>query len=221
MLNEMLHWKYRVNGPIAFKGGGGGGGGGYVDAETPRRQQAIQYINDLFGGRETRRPAYEQHAQNVRAFHNQALEEDYTTANRELRDALARQGLTGGSADIDQSALIARKKGEGAIEAGRRADVAAADLEAADESVKQGLVNQINAGLDASSAGNALYAGMQGARERAASADVTNRLNNFFRNIGAIYETQQVPGIVAAGRQQQQQQLASFLNPQSRYSGST
>lgn len=217
MLNELLHWKHRVNGPIAFKGGGGGGG--YVDTETPRRQSAIAYINSLFGEREARRPAYEQHAGNVRAFHTQAVDEDYTTANRELRDALARQGLTGGSADVDQSALIARKKGEGYLEAGRRADTAAADLEAADESVKQGLINQINAGLDQGAAGNALYSGMQAARERAATADVTNRLNNFFRNIGAIYETQQVPGMVAAGRQQQQQQLSQFLNPQSAYKG--
>ncbi|MCC7144239.1 MAG: hypothetical protein IT349_19260 [Candidatus Eisenbacteria bacterium] len=217
MTNDLLYWKYRVLGPVYEKGGGGGGG--YVDTETPRRQAAISYINELFGGRETRRPAYEQHAGNVRQFHQQAIDEDYTIAQRELRDALARQGLSGGSADIDQSALVGRKKSEGYLEAGRKADAAAADLEAADEQTKQGLINQINAGLDQASAGNALYSGMQATRERAASADLTNRINNFFRNIGAIYETQQVPGMVAAGKSAQQQQLSQFLNPTSGYKG--
>lgn len=217
MISELLHWKWRVNGPVAFKGGGGGGW--YVDWETPRRQQAIQYINDIFGSRDTRRPAYESHAGNVRAFNQNAIDEDYTTARRDLVDALARQGLTAGSADVDQSGLLTRKKGEAYVEAGRKADTAAADLEAADESTKQSVINQINACMDAQSAGNTLYSGLQAARERAASADLTNRINNFFRNIGAIYETQQIPGIVSAGRSAQHAQLSQFLNPTGSYTG--
>jgi hypothetical protein len=196
------------------------GGKKYKDYETPRRQAAIAYINQLFGGRETRRPAYEQHAENVRQYHQQSIGEDYATAQRDLRDALARQGLTAGSADIDQAALLGRERDKGLLEAGRRADTAASDLEMADEATKQNLIAQINAGLDASSAGNALYAGMQATRERAASADLTNRINNFFRNIGAIYETQQVPGLVEAGRNRQADELARYLNQSKSYRGS-
>lgn len=217
MINELLHWKWRVDGPVAFKGGGGGGG--YVDYETPRRQAAVAHINQMFGSRDTRRPAYEAHAGNVRAFHQNAINEDAVTAERELRDALARQSLTTGAVDIDQHGLLERKKAEGYVEAGRKADVAASDLEAADEATKQGLVNQVNAGMDQESAGQNLLQGIEGNRQRAASADITARINNFFRNIGAIYETQQVPGLVAAGRAGQQQTLASYINPPGRYSG--
>jgi hypothetical protein len=218
MTNDLLYWKYRVMGPVYRKGGGGGGAP--TDYETPRRHAAIAYINGLFGGRETRRPAYETHAGNVRQFHQTNINEDFTTAEREMRDALARQSLTGGSADIDQNALLERKKQEGFIEVGRRADAAASDLEMADEQTKQGLINQINSGLDAGSAGNSLYAGMTAARERASANDVSTRLNNFFRNIGAIYENQQLPGVIASGGVgRTQTNLADYTNQNAPYTG--
>ena len=273
---KMIQWFISVLAwPILYMGGGGGGGAA-PDTETPRRRQAIETVNRLFGigspdiakdayytettvpdsnpeaegfhggttqrvfneaayNDEIRKAAlergdraaarelgYTEHAGNVEALQRTQVDEDYTDAERALKMALARRGLSGSSVQSDQGSLLDRKKQEAYVSAGQAGQRAAEGLRAGDERSRLSLIDQINAGLDADSASQSLLSNLDANRRSAASTDLAGRINNFFQGIGAIYENQALPGAIASERAKRQQgtNLASYLDPTRGYQGS-
>lgn len=110
-------------------------------------------------------------------------------ANRQTRFALARNGTSGGSADVDSNRLLSEQYQEGVIEADRRAQAAAAGIQSADEAARQNLVALATSGANVSNAA-----------QRAASAFSTNianarqdatqsGLNDLFSQFANIYKT--------------------------------
>lgn len=129
------------------------------------------------------------------------LDQDREASSRELKFALARSGLFGGSTDVDQHALEQRAYDRGILDTGTMADTGVADLRSQDEQSRLGLLSQVNAGVDA---GSALSSARDQLSINAARADAAARGNtiaNLFNNIGLLYDRQnQGAGVLDARR---------------------
>ncbi len=178
------------------------------EQERQRRiQEAIDRINQLFAD-----PARQQEYEAVRRAAAQRLQQQLDrqreAAQRSVRFALARQGLLGGSADVDAGSLIGRDYERALLEAQARASETASGLESADQATKQRLISLAQSGLDADTAIQQALAQHQ-ADVAAAQADAqTAQLGDVFSSLGNAYRTWEeiqgmrqarVPG-VAAGR---------------------
>lgn len=76
----------------------------------------------------------------------------YGDAEKANRFGLARNGLMGGSADVDSNARLQEMTNEGLVKAGGIADNAASALRTADESARQSLISMAQSGIDTGTA---------------------------------------------------------------------
>lgn len=129
------------------------------------------------------------------------LDQDREASSRELKFALARSGLFGGSTDVDQHALEQRAYDRGILDTGTMADTGVADLRSQDEQSRLGLLSQVNAGVDAGSALSSARDQLSINAQRADAAARGNTIANLFNNIGLLYDRQnQGAGVLDARR---------------------
>lgn len=134
------------------KGGGGGNQAWEIERDRQRRAaKAIAAINGVFDA-SGRQNLYQNHRNAVYDLNTKEVERQAEQMERANRFALARNGLLGGSADVDSNAEINRRTNEGLSKAGGIADAAMADLQNADENARNNLVSMANAGTDATTA---------------------------------------------------------------------
>ena len=160
-------------------------------AETERQQQvtaATSAIERAFGGRSGQ---IEDFASALRGEFRTEAERQKAIADRQLKFALARGGLTKGSADVDARVQLGDEFQRGNLKAENSVQAAIANLMSADESSKQNLISlaQGGAGITSSfqNAANALRANLQGAR----SASTAEGLGDIFTNTRGLYTRQQ------------------------------
>lgn len=111
------------------------------------------------------------------------LGEDRSDAERGVRFQLARQGLAGGSADIDQGQELLEKFQEGSLEARTAATSAANDARSADEKTRVSLINNIRSGMAQNDAMSAAFAGMQNNANTARDSAMSTDIGNFFNDL--------------------------------------
>lgn len=116
-----------------------------------------------------------------------AFDEDYADAARQNRFALFAQGLNGGSADIDENALLARTRDRGLLELGAKADAARAGVEGNDEQTRLGLLQSIDAGMDQGSALSSALSQMRVNSDRAAADAQGTDIGDLFADAGLLY----------------------------------
>lgn len=106
---------------------------------------------------------------------------------RELKFALARDGTTMGSRDVDQNRELAENFLRGAVEVQRRAGAAGNSLRQADQASKLGLFSMAQQGLDmttaARQAGESMRSNIAGAKADA----LQTGLGDLFSNFGKVY----------------------------------
>jgi hypothetical protein len=160
-------------------------------AEQARQSQIssnVAGINRAFAGRE---PQYAQLGAALRERLNQDLALKRGEATRQTKFALARGGLTGGSAQRDAGKILNREAAEGAINAERMAQKGVADLRAQDEGTRMQMISLAQSGGDignaASQAASSLQANLQGAR----NANMNQGLGDVFGNTAMAYRNQQ------------------------------
>lgn len=90
-------------------------------------------------------------ASNVRAFHQQDLDEQYGTNRRELKFELSRRGQLGGSDDIDQNSELRRLYQKGTVRVGNLGNQARQDAIARDEQTRLNAIRDINADIEGGS----------------------------------------------------------------------
>lgn len=110
-------------------------------------------------------------------------------ADRQTKFALARQGLSHGSTDIDQNRRLAEDYLRGVVEAERRSRSAGADLMSRDQETKAGLFSQILGGMDASTAGMQAASALRANVANSASGDYQTGFNNLFGNMADFWKT--------------------------------
>lgn len=115
------------------------------------------------------------------------LDDTKTTAARNNKFALFAQGLNGGSADIDENALLGRTYDQGLLDLGAKADLAKSTLQGNDETTRLGLLQSVDNGMNTSDALQSALTQMKtGADSAEAQAQGTN-LGDLFANAGLLY----------------------------------
>lgn len=130
------------------------------------------------------------------------LGEDRKDAERGTRFQLARQGLAGGSADIDQNAEILNQFNRGSLEAGNAALATANNARSADEKTRVGIINNIRNGMAANDAISTAFASMENNANEARDAALATNIGGFFDDINNMNAQRQYQLGVQAGRTQ-------------------
>jgi hypothetical protein len=165
-----------------FKGGGSNHDALRIEEERKREaQKAIAAINRIFDSA-NRNALYQQQRNNVYDLNADEVERQAAEAERQNRFGLARNGLIGGSAQIDSNAELNRRTNRGLAKAGGIADDAKASLMKADENTRSNLVSMATAGTDATTAAQLANSGLKqnavAAQSNASAATVGNLFND-------------------------------------------
>lgn len=126
----------------------------------------------------------------TRSFYQQDLDRQKGNADRGLKFALARSGLTGGSTQVDQQQLLGQDYGKGLLQVEQKAQGAGASLSAADQDARARLISLATSGLDATTAAQQASAAMRSNLEAGKSeaqlgslGDSFGQVNGFLQNV--------------------------------------
>lgn len=114
------------------------------------------------------------------------LGQDRTKATRAANFQLARQGLAGGSAAIDQGSEILKAFQEGSLKARDSALAAGNNARSADEKTRVSLINNIRSGMAENDALSAAYAGMQNNANEARDQAMATDIGGFFNDLAIL-----------------------------------
>ncbi len=171
-----------------WKGGGSNKAYKLEQQRQARMQEAINTINSIFDSAD-RQSLYDQHNQAVYELNKNKLDEQYQDANRANRFALARNGLIGGSAEIDSNADLQDRYAKGLVQAEALGQNAAADMQSSDESAKSNLIGLAESGLDAASAGQQAANALSTNYSKALGQQGAAAINDYFNDMAQLYLT--------------------------------
>lgn len=159
-------------------------------AEDERRRQVQETqgrIEDIFSA-----PQREAEIQDFIAATRGVLQSDLDRkkqdTDRNLKFALARSGLGGGSAAIDQGRVSAENYLRATLEADRRANSAGNRIRQSDQDAKLALFNQALGGLSMTTAENNAMQSMRQNIELGRNAQSESNFDNFFNDFGAVFK---------------------------------
>lgn len=127
----------------------------------------------------------------LRAQYGDQLDRQKAVADRRLRFALARNGLTGGSAAVDANRTLGEDYMAGLVDAENRAQGAGAGLMAQDEESRLALLQLVQSGMDAATAGSRAQSALRTNLERSRTGALTDSLGDVFGNTATIYKRQE------------------------------
>ena len=153
---------------------------------------------------------------NTRDVNRQAAD-----AERLNRFALARNGLLGGSADVDSGFEINRMTNEGLMKAGGIADQAAADLRMSDERTRGNLISMAQSGIDTGTAQQMALSGLAANAEAAKSSAAAATVGDLFSGLSGAYMVNMYNNAYKAGldKSRMQQFTPGLGGVQSSYGG--
>lgn len=141
---------------------------------NPRREADIQ---DFLGA--------------TRSFYGNELGRQKTIADRSTRFALARNGLTGGSAAIDANRTLGENYQQGVLQADRLAQGAAANLRTADEQARLNLIAQAQQGADMTTSASQAASALQNSLQAGNAGVKADALGDVFSGLSNIWTTSQ------------------------------
>ncbi len=145
----------------ALKGGAGKGNGRYQNVNG--QVWDMQAVNDALAkgqlysdvetiNPESREKLYQEQKQAIYDINAKELDDQFREAERANRFGLARNGLMGGSADIESNATLQEKVNQGLIQAQAKGEEAASQLRTNDEQSKASLIAMAQSGIDTGTA---------------------------------------------------------------------
>lgn len=148
----------------------------------------VRDINAAFAGRESQ---YADLGNALRERLNMQLGEQRKDATRQSKFALARSGLTGGSAAVDAGRTLARENQEGVLGVERQARAGVAGLRTEDENARTRLISLAQSGNDIGNAGAQSAAMLRANLGSAQNTGSINDLGEVFGRTAATYRAQQ------------------------------
>ena len=171
--------------------GGGGGDGGARQMEEERQARinaAVSQINNIFNNKaNSREQMSTNQRQAVYDLNTRDVNRQAADAERLNRFALVRNGLLGGSADVESGFEINRMTNEGLMKAGGIADQAAADLRMSDERTRGNLISMAQSGIDTGTAQQMALSGLAANAEAAKSSAAAATVGDLFSGLSAAY----------------------------------
>ncbi len=134
-----------------------------------------------------REKLYDEQRQAVYDINARDVNRQYGDAEKANRFGLARNGLMGGSADVDSNARLQEMTNEGLVKAGGIADNASSSLRAADESARQSLIAMAQSGIDTGSAQQMAEKQLESTSQRAQGERSGASIGNLFGNLSQAY----------------------------------
>lgn len=171
-------------------------------AEAERKQQiaaSTTAINNVYDAPE-RQAQYNDFINAVRAKNNQDLSRQQTVANLQTKFATARNGLSGGSRDIDAQRTLGQEFQQGVLGAEQKAQGALANLKNSDNTARLQLIQLAQQGLGATDAAARAEAGTQVDAQRELSNATAGGLGDIFAGTTAAYQANQNAAALRAGR---------------------
>ena len=153
---------------------------------------------ELYTGYETvtpensREKLYDEQQQAVYDLNAKAVKDQYADAERANRFGLARNGLLGGSSNIESNALLQEKNNEGLIQAQALGQQSASALRTSDEQAKQSLIATAQSGIDTGTAQQMAAAQLNSNAQSALGQRGGATIGSLFDNLGQAYLTRQL-----------------------------
>ena len=156
---------------------------------------AIQ-SGSLYGSKtvtpDSREKLYDEQEQAIYDLNAKEVNDQYADAERANRFALARNGLLGGSSDVESNANLQEKTNEGLVQAKALGQQAASDLRTADEQSKQSLIAMAQSGIDTGTAQQMAQAQLNANAQSALGQRGGATIGNLFDNLSQAYLTRQI-----------------------------
>lgn len=195
-----------------MSGGGNNRAADQARADEQARMAAIRRtqgaVNNVFNDPQ-RQADIADYVAATRQFYTQDLDKQKATADRELRFALARGGLTGGSTQVDQQRNLGEGYAKGLLEVDRKARGAGAEIEAADQDARGRLIALATSGLDVTTAAQQAAASMRTSLEAGKSARQAQGIGNAFESLGNFFKDTKE----ASARRRADSAFASMYGP--------
>lgn len=135
----------------------------------------------------TRQGGYDDFLGATRDFYGGELNRQKEQADRSLKFAMARSGLSGGSASVDANRRLGEDYQRGVLDAERLAQGALADLQASDETSRQNLLSQVAGGMSLTSGATQSAQAMQGNMQAAQGRLRADPLGEIFGGLADVY----------------------------------
>ncbi|MCW0413477.1 hypothetical protein NG831_06560 [Xanthomonas sacchari] len=123
----------------------------------------------------------------TRSFYTNELGRQKQVADRSLKFAMARNGLTGGSATIDANRTLGENYQQGVLNADRLAQSAANNLRTSDEQSRLNLIAMAQNGLDATTSANQAATALQNNLAAGQTGVKADALGDVFGGLASIY----------------------------------
>jgi hypothetical protein len=147
------------------------------------RQAAIKgtqaRVNQVFDG-SNRQADIADYVNATRTYFGQDLDRQKDETDRQLKFAMARNGLMGGSVNRDTQKQFGEEYGRGLLEVERKAQGAGAELEAADQDARARLIQLATSGLDATTAASQAAAALRTNLAAGKAGATANGLGDMF-----------------------------------------
>lgn len=126
-----------------------------------------------------------------REYYTNELDRQKKVADRSTKFALARSGLTGGSASVDANRTLGENYQEGVLQADRLAQGAASDLRSADEQSRLNLISAAQQGADMTTSASRAASSLQSNLDSSNSSLSTDALGDIFSGLSNIWDSSQ------------------------------
>ena len=168
-------------------------------------QQSVQQINNAYSTPQ-RQAQYAQYGQALNNYYTGQVNEQEANNARNLKFAMARSGLTGGSEAADSNTQLQKDYTQGLLQASQQAQAGQAALQQSDTNAKNQLISLAEQGGYTGSIPTQVAQAQNTALNAAQNYGQANAVNNLFSGTAAIYQNEQT---AAANRQAQQNPIGS------------
>jgi len=183
---------------------GGGGNSASKEAQQQADEQKAQIaqsqaaINALFNDPK-RTAQYDKLGADTTSYYTGEVNRQNQQAQRNLKFALARSGLSGGSQQAFDGQELGKDYQKGLLQASQQGQTAANNLRAADEQSRTQLIGLAQSGLDATQASSQGALSLQNNLLAGQGQANVNQLGDLFGNLGQVYSNSQQQDLAKKG----------------------
>jgi hypothetical protein len=176
------------------------------DAQQQQIQQSVQQITSAFGSPQ-RQAQYDTYGQNLGDYYTGQVNTQEATNARNLKFAMARSGLTGGSEAADANTQLQKDYSQALLQASQQAQAGKAALEQSDINAKNQLIGLAQQGNFTGSIPSQIATAQSAALDSAKAYGPANALGNMFTGTANIWGNE---ATAAANRRAQQSPIGSL-----------
>ncbi len=180
-----------------------------ANAANAQRQrminQSVQQIQSAYNN-PARQQQYDQYGNNLNSYYTGQVNDQEAINARQLKFAMARSGLTGGSEAADANTQLQKDYTQGLLQASQTAQAGKAALEQSDTNAENQLIGLAEQGDYTGSLPQEITASQQASLDAAKGYSSANSLNNLFKGTAGIYQNEET---AAANRRAQMSPIGS------------